>query len=221
MTRECTLSRRAWLGTVAALTTLVTIGLVPAGHAAEGDPQALVRETTERLLSAIAEARAQIEENPGVAHELVDEIVTPHVDLERAARWILGPHWRQASERQRGRFVEEFRRMLLRTYATALTDHTDQRVHYLATRPGRSDSDALVRTAIPRGDGPPVAVDYRMHRNDGSGWLVYDVIIEGVSMVTTYRTTFGQEVRQGGLDALIERIAAKNQRREEAAASGS
>jgi len=181
--------------------------------AAASSPQALIKETTERLLAAVDEHRQEIRENPSRARKYIDEIVTPHVDLEVVGRWILGRHWRTATPEQRQRFIDEFRMLLIRTYATALTEFTDTEVNYVSERIREDGERALVRTEIPQPGGQPIQVDYRLHSADGE-WMLYDVVIEGVSMVSTYRTSFGQEIERKGLDGLIAELEKKNRQNE-------
>ena len=183
----------------------------PAGLPADIGPQELVRRTSERLLAALQSHKEDLRGDPARAIALVDEIISTRIDYERMAKWILGKHWRKASEAQRQRFVHEFRTLLLRTYATAVQEHTDVEIEYLPAKMNAGKNKALVRTQIPqRGTTKPIDISYRMHRSDGV-WQVFDVTIEGVSLISTYRTAFASEMRKLGLDGLIEQLEEKNE----------
>lgn len=176
---------------------------------AQTNPQLLVEQTTERLLAAFDRDREAIRQDPSHADTIVDAILSPHVDYERVSRLILGKYWRQATPEQRRRFMDEFRALQVRTYAIALTDHADVAITYLPTRPsGRADR-ALVRTQIPRREGTLVSVDYRLHQKDGA-WKVYDVLVEGISLLTNYRVSIGAQIEKFSVESVIEQLAAKN-----------
>lgn len=176
------------------------------------DPQALVHDTIEKLRAAVLRDRAAIEGDPDRAVEIVDGIVSPHVDAARSGRLILGKHWGAATPGQRQEFIELYKRLLLRTYAIHVSDYTDVQVSYLSTLPlGEHGSEAVVRTRVTRPGRDPANVDYRMIRTE-SGWKVYDVVANGVSIVVTFRSGVDAEIRQFGIDGLITRLAEKMQR---------
>lgn len=206
--------RRTFIGLMGGGLAMLAAGLSAPGTAVAAPPDLdgamlLVRDTTERLLRAVA-ADTELAQDPSRTMALVHEVVSPHVDLQRSAQWVLGRHWARASEAQRARFVEEFQHLLMRTYATAVAENPSVQVEYLPSRPTRRAGEAVVRTRIvPGGSAPPVAVHYRLH-GDAQGWKVFDVSIEGISLVTTYRASFSQRVKLRGLDGLIEDMAAKN-----------
>lgn len=168
------------------------------------DAQRVVRSATERFFAA-AELEGEGLRDPDRAHALVEQHISPHVDTDLAAQLILGRHWRTASEQQRTRFVDAFKWMLLRTYAVAVEDLSGVDIRYLPVREEVRDGEAEVRTQISHRAGPPVGVTYRMHRRDDQ-WLVFDLSIQGVSMVATYRGSFTSEINRHGLDGLIERL---------------
>ncbi len=180
-----------------------------AALAAGQGPLDLVKQTTEGLFSAVRDQRQAIDADPGVARALVRKLVTPHVDLERTSRWVLGKYWRKASATQREAFTQQFRTLLVRTYATAVTDYADLEMTYLPLKGDVAKDDVTIKTQLPQKGGQPIDIYYRMHRTDDT-WKVYDVTIAGVSLVTTYRSSFAAEVRKGGIDGLIKRLAEKN-----------
>lgn len=172
-------------------------------------PRQLVQQTTKELLTAVNREKEAIRQDSHRASVLVDEILSPHIDYERIARLVLGRYWRQTTPEQRKRFVDEFRALQLRTYAAALTDYTHIQIEYLPLRHGTNEDDVMVRTRVPREGAPPIGIDYRLHRTNDE-WKVYDVLVEGVSLLATFRTTFAIEIKKVGIDGLIDQIANKN-----------
>jgi len=196
---------RAMLRILAAASLALT-GL--AGAKAQ-DPEALIKETTQGVLQVVQEQEAEFEENPKALYQLVDELVLPVIDFESMAKLTLGLHWRRASPEQRERFVEEFRTMLVRTYTKSLLEYADASIEYLGAR-GRDDRYTTVRTEVEPGQGQrDVPMHYSLRRGE-DGWQIYDVTIDGLSLVKNYRTSFDKEVDQKGLQALIERLARNN-----------
>ncbi len=171
--------------------------------------QELVKQTADRVLDAIRDDRAAFERRPKAVYELVEEVVFPHVDFENMARWALGKYWRRADEEQREQFVREFRTLILRTYATALMEYRDQEIVYLPMRGEELGTDVTVRTEIRQQGGPPVPVNYRLHRVADT-WKVYDLSIDGISLLTTYRSSFSTQIRQQGLHAFLNKLAERN-----------
>lgn len=179
--------------------------------AASLPPTELVRDTANRVLTMFSENRAALEHDPEGLYQLVHAIVLPHFDFERMARLVLGKHWRDASDEQRARFTSEFRSLLVRTYGKALEAYEDQEILYLPMRGSESDGNVLVRTEIRPPDGFPVPINYALYRV-GEDWKVYDVVIDNVSLVTNYRSTFATDIRRQGLDGLIAHLVEHNQK---------
>lgn len=173
--------------------------------------QRVLQETAERLLAVVRAERDALLAEPARLQRLVREHLVPHVDLARLSALAVGRAWRTATPAQRERFVAEFERLLVGTYATGLLEFETWEIRYPPQRFAPDADDLLVRTEIIRPKAPPVPVDYRMYR-EGGRWRVYDVVIEGISFASTYRTSFEQEVRHGGLDGLIARLAELNDR---------
>ena len=169
----------------------------------------VLRATTEALSAEVEQNRDAIAADPGVARAVVRKVLTPKLDLERTSRWVLGKHWRTADDGQKARFIQEFRTLLVRTYARAVAELAGVNVEYLPIKESGSDKDVTVQTQIPRAGDAPIGVYYRMY-NGTEGWKVYDVAIDGVSLVTTYRSSFSRVVRTDGMDGLIDRLAEKN-----------
>jgi len=182
----------------------------PAAGAVESDSeaQATVRETTEKVLAVLRAEGDSLKTDPTRLYELVEEVILPRFDFERMSRWVLGAHWRKASEQQRASFVKAFETLLVRTYSQALASYRNQTVLYEPTRT-RSEDEVTVRASIDQGGGPSIPISYEMHKS-ADGWKVYDVAIEGVSLVINYRSSFGQEITRNGIDGLIQRLDERN-----------
>ena len=192
---------------LAALLMLSTTYPVLASTAQEAED--LVRVTTEQMLTVLRAERELLQAKPERIYYLVNGIVLPHFDFVRMSRWVLGKHWRSATLSQRTRFVREFRTLLVRTYATALLAYSDERVEILPVREGREATSATVRTEIRPPGGFPIPINYSMYLKDGL-WKVHDVTIDGISLVTNYRSAFGAQIGRMGMDGLIERLEAHN-----------
>ncbi len=177
----------------------------------EQSPQQLVIETTDRILKALRAEQAEIKKDPQRLYEIVDEIVLPHFDFRRMSSWVLGKHWRKATPAEREQFVKEFRTLLVRTYAAALNDNYDQKIEFLPLRAKKDATEVTVRTEVEVDSGFPIPINYKMYRTKDGEWLVYDVNIDGVSLVTNYRSAFSKEIRSGGLPRLIASLAERNQ----------
>lgn len=178
---------------------------------ASAPPDELVRKTTEEILALIKVNREVYAKDLSKLYKMADEKVLPHFDFARMAQWVLGINWRSATPEQRTGFIREFRDLLVRTYATALLSYKDQKIIYLplAGKPG--DTDVMVRTEVKQtSGGPNIPIHYSFYKKNDD-WKVYDVSIEGVSLVTNYRSVYASKIRDGGMDALIASIAQSNQ----------
>jgi phospholipid transport system substrate-binding protein len=172
-------------------------------------PDVLARRVTDEVL-AIVRADKDIQAgNQRKVHELVDAEVVPHFNFVRMTRLAMGRNWRDASADQQQRLVEEFRALLVRTYTSAFQQYRNQTVEYRRPRMGAGDTEVVVQSLIRQPSGQPVAVDYSMEKTE-AGWKVYNVKIEGVSMVENYRNTFNTEVQRSGVEGLIRSLAEKN-----------
>lgn len=172
------------------------------------EPLGLIQGTTENLLAGLEE-RPELRTSPDDLHSLIEDIVLPHVDLAGLSRLTLGKYWRQATPEQRERFAEEFRMLLVRTYSNSLVEYRSQTVEYELLTMSDDRQKSIVRTRILQAGQPAMQIDYRLRRVD-SGWKIYDVTIEGVSLAVSYRTTFSEEIRRNGIEALIDDLAARN-----------
>lgn len=175
-------------------------------------PQLVIQEASDKMLNALTEHEAALEESPGKIFDLVEDILIPHFDFQRMSRLALGRAWKDATEEQQQRFVEAFRRLLVRTYATALLEYTDEEFRFMPFRDDLSRRRVDVPIRVIRPGAPDVPVAISMFQNSEGDWKVYDVKIEGVSFVTTYRSSFNRDIRNEGIDQLIDKISKRNNR---------
>ena len=179
--------------------------------AAIDDPGHMVRATADRVLAEVTERKVELEADASLIYPLVKSTVLPHFDFHEMAQSALGRFWRQANEAQREQVTNEFRELLVRTYASALLGYTGQKIEYLPIQAPAGQDRVTVPTRMSAANAPSIPINYRLRLN-GDHWLVYDVVIDGVSLITNYRSQFAAEVRRGGIDGLISSLAGKNQR---------
>lgn len=190
------------------LLAILLTALVPAIAAAQEGPDALVKRVTGEVLAIIKSDKDLQAGNPNKVAQLAEAKVLPHFDFERMTRLAVGRNWRQASDAQKQALVKEFRTLLVRTYSNSLTAYRDQTIEVKPTKLAAVDSEATVRTQVIQPGGPPIPIDYSMQKADG--WKVFDVVIDGVSLVTTYRGTFNEQIQKGGIDGLVKTLAERN-----------
>lgn len=176
---------------------------------AEVAPDELVKRTAEEVLAVVKADKDIQNGDQQKIFALAEEKILPNFDFERVARMVLGKHWRSASPEQQAAFKREFRSLMLRTYATALSKYQNQTIEFKPLRMKPGANDVTVESEIIQPGGQPIGVDYTLHKN-ADGWKVYDIVIEGVSLVTNYRGQFNNEIRQSGIDGLIKKLADKN-----------
>jgi phospholipid transport system substrate-binding protein len=187
-------------------------GLSAAVAGEEGDPIAMLRAMTEQLME-IAGRRPEILDDPVELRIVANEVVLPHVDFTMLSRWVLGKHWRGATAAQREAFISEFRELLLGTYLRSVSAYKDNTIQFLPLREGiegMQGNQVVVHALVERKNGPVAHAAFRLHRMGGE-WLIFDVIVEGISLVTTHRSTFSREIHNYGIDKLIERLRLKNE----------
>lgn len=187
---------------------LLVVGLLAfagPGWATDDAATALVRQTSERMLSTLKARRAEVDRQPELIYRLVAEIVVPHFDFQRITQAALGRHWGQATPAQRRALTEAFQQVLVRTYAKALLSYSGQDILYLPLRPGRDAGDVTVATQVQEAGAPPIPISYRLYLKEGA-WKVYDVSIDNVSLIANYRSSFANRIRTEGIDGLIQSL---------------
>jgi len=179
-----------------------------------------MQRLTDQVMSRLIEKEAFLKQNPDqvqqVARELVDEFVIPHLDMKLMSRWIVGKSWRKATASQRQRFIDEFTGMLIRTYASALLEFRGKSVIFKPFKRDPKRKDGVVRAEFSSNDGTPVIpVLFRVRPNKQAEWKIFDIIVDGISLVKNYRSSFGAEIRKVGLEGLIQRLSSHNQGQQE------
>ncbi len=182
-----------------------------AAHAAEQ----LVQETTDKVLTRLRADSDKLKADSSLIYPLVEDLVLPHFDFAKMSQWVLGKNWRTADETQREQFTNEFRTLLVRTYAKALLEYTDQSMRYLPFHAEEGARKVTVKTEIEQAGGPAIPLDYSMYLNSAGQWKVYDIKVDGVSLVLNFRSSFATEIRNGGIPKLLEKLAQMNQGAEE------
>ena len=179
-----------------------------AGFAIEG-PDELVKRTAEDVLAAVKSDKDIQAGDQSKLFALAEEKIVPNFNFDKVSRMVLGKNWTKATPEQKTAFQAEFRSLLIRTYATALSKYRNQAIEYKPFRKASESNIASVKTLIVQPGGQPIAVDYTLEKQ-ADAWKVYDIVIEGVSLVTNYRGQFAQEIRTNGLDSLIKKLGDKN-----------
>jgi len=168
-------------------------------------PRELIEDSAQRMLKDLDANRAAYRTDPKLVHKLVDQVLLPNFDTPYAARQVLGPHWRTATPVQRERFIKAFYQSLVENYGTALLEFTADKLVVLPYKGAPDAQSATVRTQVKTSDGTRVPVNYTLHQTP-DGWKAWDVTIEGISYVKNFRTDFGAEIDQKGLEAVITRL---------------
>ena len=178
-----------------------------------GKPEDVILSTVDNVIARITADREMLEAQPDTVYDLINDLIIPVFDFNNMSRWILGKYWKQASEEQRTIFTNEFKDLLVRTYAKAVLGFTNEKVDYLETLTGSKPNIVMVKTEI-TSDGGVTPVNYTMHISDGR-WKVVNVAFEGVSLVETYRKSFASEIRNNGFETLIQKLVDKNDKLEQ------
>jgi phospholipid transport system substrate-binding protein len=191
------------------LCTALLLFSLPA-QATEMQPDELIKSTSEKVLSTLEQNREKYKQQPDEINQLVTDIILPHLDFRAMSKLALGKNWRSATEDQQNRFVDAFKDMLIRTYSKSLTEYAGQEIVFLPYRPpAEGKRTVTVQTQIKQDSGPVIPIDYRLRIKDNI-WKVYDIKIDGISLVTNYRNTFAADINQLGMEGLIKKLLAKS-----------
>jgi len=171
----------------------------------DSGPYEVVQTAAQNMLHALDANRDAYRKDPSKVGQLVDKYLLPHFDTEFAARLVLGQHWRSATPEQRQRFIDAFYHSVLNNYGNALVDFTADRLKVYPTNVDPNATRATVRTEVRRSNGDRVAVNYYL-RKTPEGWKAWDVVIDGISYVNSYREDFGAQIDKQGIDAVINRL---------------
>lgn len=197
------------LSLLGSLIFALLLAVSPAMAAAQ-TAQELVIDTSSKVIERLKSDQEKLQSDPGLIYPLVEDLVLPHFDFERMSIWVLGKNWRKADAAQQEKFIEQFRTLLVRTYAKALLEYTDQSINYLPFHTEEGAKRVTVRTEVNQPGGLAIPINYSMYQNKAGAWKVYDISVDGVSLVTNYRSSFSSEIRRGGIDKLLEKLVAMN-----------
>lgn len=192
------------------IVTVTVLIVLPPVVQAETMPDELVRTTTTEILGLLKANKPYYTEDKNRLYEMVDDKILPHFDFRKMSQWVLGIHWRRASDVQRSAFTTEFRKLLVRTYATALLKYTDQEIVQLPYTGKPDDKITVVKTEIIQKTGEPNIALYYTFYNRRPGWKIFDLTIEGVSLVANYRKVYSTRIERDGLDTLIKKLTVQN-----------
>jgi len=180
-------------------------------------PQKLMEDTSRQMVKAFMENTEAIKTDPQIAHQLINDNLVPKINFPLMSRWVLGKNWRKATAAQRQEFIVEFQALVVKFYSSALLEFLENSninediIKFKPFRVELKDKYAMVRSQVnPPGGGEPVKVNYDLYYGKAGKWQVYDVTIEGISLVTTYRSSFKQIISQKGMDALLAELKDKN-----------
>ncbi len=173
-------------------------------------PDVLVKETSEDVLEIIKEDKDIQAGNQHKLFTIAEEKILPNFNFDTVSRLVLGKNWLRATPSQKAAFQTEFKSLLLRTYATALSKYKDQTIEFKPFKMQSNDTVATVKSLIEQPGAQAIALDYSLEKQADGSWKVFDIVVEGVSLVTNYRSQFAQEIRQNGLDSLTKKLADKN-----------
>ncbi len=207
MTERITALLPRWLAGAAAA---AAIAFAPVASAApDTPPDVMVRKSIDEVLALIKADKDLQAGNQKKLLDLIEEKVLPHFDFTRMTRLAVGRNWAQASDAQKESLTREFRTMLVRTYSTSLSQYRNQTIDVKPAKIAAGDNETVVKTLVNQPGGQPIPIDYSMEKSD-RGWRVYDVVVDGVSLVTTYRSSFNDQIQKGGIDGLVKTLADRN-----------
>ena len=189
--------------------SLLMVGAMSFAYAEVQAPDALIKNTAQEVLAIVKQDKDIQAGSQKKVLELVDAKVLPHFNFTRMTKLAVGKHWRTATAQQKQALEAEFRNMLVRTYTKAFTVYRDQEVEIKPLKVADNATEVTVKTMIVKPGTPSIPVNYDMEKTP-EGWKVFDLVVEGVSLVTSYRSTFSEQIKKGGIDGLIKTLVEKN-----------
>ena len=172
-------------------------------------PVIMLERTSQQVIKILQDDRELLQKEPERVYKIIDEYILPHLDEVTMAKLALGKNWKQASKDQKLEFVAEFKNLLIRTYSKSLLEFRDQQINYFPVKLADDAYKASVKAEVIQPNGPSIPMAYRV-RIKNNAWKVYDIKIDGISLVTSYRGTFTQEIRKSGIDGLLKYMRDKN-----------
>jgi len=193
------------------LAVLATTSLQAAIAESIESPVVFLEKTSNQVLKILRDEHDLLQSDPDRVYKIVDEYILPHLDDVTMAKLALGKNWNNATNEQKLAFVDEFRNLLVRTYSKSLLEFKDQEIKYFPVALEEDSQKTSVKAEVIQPGGPAIPLSYRM-RIKNNAWKVYDITIDGVSLVTSYRGTFTQEVRKSGIDGLLKYMRDKSRK---------
>ncbi len=191
--------------------TLLSLFMVTSQASEPKEGRQLVESVSNQILEAIVENRALYTESHQLLHKLVADVVLPHFDFEKMSKFVMARYWRKMSPEQRSHFEQEFRGLMVRIYATALLEYSDEKIDYLPLRVNKKRDKIIVRTKIAQSGGGALGMDYHLHLSAG-GWKIFDVRVQGISLLKSYKNRFGRQAKVDGVDAVINSLIVSNEK---------
>jgi len=193
---------------IAAMLSLLCVSQVMAIN----DPVRMLQSVTDQVLTELKENKAVLEAQPEKVNEIVDRLMVPHADFVEMSRWVAGrAAWSRASDSEKHAFIKAFRDLIVHTYAGSLNEYDAQSIEYKPLRGNPSATQVQVASVINTSDSGPIHLSYRLTRASGE-WKVYDIVIEGVSLLKGFQNQFSQEISEDGLAAVTEKIRNHNEK---------
>ena len=192
------------------ITQLLVLVLLTTAMAEIRSPEVIIEQTSTQLLNIINQESDRIREDAKFVDSIVNDIIVPIIDLQSMAKLILGKHWKTASEQQRTDFIGEFKNMLIRTYAKSVADFGHAEIKILPNAEGQKGKFYRVKTQVTLSGNPPLNVDYVFRQQKDKQWKAFDLVVDGLSMIKNFRSSFSQEIEETSLDALIDRMRNTN-----------
>jgi len=172
-------------------------------------PVVLLERTSQQVIKILQDDRELLKKEPDRVYKIIDDYILPHLDEVTMAKLALGKNWKKATKEQKLAFVAEFRSLLVRTYSKSLIEFSDQEINFFPVKLAANTKKTSVKAVVVQPGGPSIPMAYRV-RIKNNAWKVYDIKIDGISLVTSYRGTFTQEIRKSGMDGLLKYMRDKN-----------
>lgn len=190
------------------LTITLAVGASSITSAQEA-PDELVRKSTTEVLAAIKADKDLVAGDPAKVEKLANEKILPYFNFQRMTQLAVGRSWREATDAQKTALTNEFRRLLVRTYSSSLSQFRNQTIEVRPLKFAATDTEVVVKTVVNQPSGSGIPIDYSMEKG-ADGWKVFDVLIDGVSLVTNYRSSFATEIKTSGIEGLIKSLSDRN-----------
>ena len=191
------------------LLAVAAVLLSPLVFAQEVAPDEMVRRTTNDVLAVIKQDKDIQSGNTRKVVELAEQKVLPNFNFTRMTQLAVGRNWREASDAQKAALTKEFRTLLVRTYAVSLAQYKNQTIEVKPAKSVPGDTEVVVKTLVAQPGGQPIPINYSLEKG-AQGWKAYDIVVDGVSLVTNYRSSFSDEIRKGGIDGLVKTLSERN-----------